>query len=85
MELGKVLQSARQNFKDADGKPKPMSQGDLAKMINQKSQVVQECESFPPLSSCLSPPILSRFVYLSTPSFLSFYLSPRHPHLRNES
>lgn len=44
MELGKVLQKARQDFKDADGKPKPMSQGDLAKLINQKQTVVQECE-----------------------------------------
>lgn len=45
LELGKVLQQARQNFKDAEGKPKPMSQGDLAKAINAKQTVVQECES----------------------------------------
>jgi hypothetical protein len=43
MELGKVLQQARQNHKDAEGKPKPLSQGDLAKMINQTAKVVQEC------------------------------------------
>ncbi|KAK4703272.1 hydroxymethylglutaryl-CoA reductase (NADPH), partial [Phenoliferia sp. Uapishka_3] len=45
MELGKVLQSARQNFKDSEGKPKPMSQGDLARAINQKQTVVQEYEN----------------------------------------
>lgn len=44
MELGKVLQKARQDYKDSEGKPKPMSQGDLAKMINAKSTIVQECE-----------------------------------------
>lgn len=41
-----MLQQARQNFKDSEGKPKPMSQGDLARMINQKATVVQECECF---------------------------------------
>ncbi|SCV67120.1 BQ2448_5766 [Microbotryum intermedium] len=45
LELGKVLQQARQNFKDADGNPKPMSQGDLAKAINQKQTVIQEYEN----------------------------------------
>jgi hypothetical protein len=44
MELGKVLQKARQDYKDSEGKPKPMSQGDLAKMINAKATIVQECE-----------------------------------------
>ena len=45
MELGKVLQRARQEFKDSTGTPKPMSQGDLAKAINQHSKVVQEYEN----------------------------------------
>lgn len=45
LEFGKVLQQARQNFKDAEGKVKPMSQGDLAKAINQKGSVVQEYEN----------------------------------------
>ncbi|ORY66777.1 hypothetical protein BCR35DRAFT_326517 [Leucosporidium creatinivorum] len=45
MELGKVLQKARQDYKDSEGKPKPMSQGDLAKMINVKGTVVQEYEN----------------------------------------
>lgn len=45
MELGKVLQQARQNFKDSEGKPKPMSQGDLARAVNQKQTVIQECKS----------------------------------------
>lgn len=44
MELGKVLQKARQDFKDSEGKPKPMSQKDLATAINQKATVIQECE-----------------------------------------
>lgn len=39
-----MLQKARQDYKDSEGKPKPMSQGDLAKMINAKSTIVQECE-----------------------------------------
>lgn len=45
MELGKVLQRARQNFKDSEGNVKPMSQGDLAKLVNQHSKVIQECQS----------------------------------------
>ncbi|KAK4048931.1 multiprotein-bridging factor 1 [Microbotryomycetes sp. JL201] len=45
LELGKVIQQARQNFKDAEGKPKPMSQSDLAKAINAKPTIVSECES----------------------------------------
>ena len=45
MELGKVLQRARQEFKDSTGASKPMSQGDLAKAINQHSKVVQEYEN----------------------------------------
>ncbi|KAI5474234.1 hypothetical protein MNV49_003864 [Pseudohyphozyma bogoriensis] len=45
MELGKAIQKARQNFKDSTGAPKPMSQGDLAKAINQKSTVIQDYEN----------------------------------------
>ena len=45
LELGKVLQQARQNFKGPDGKPKPMSQGDLAKSVNQSSSVIQSYEN----------------------------------------
>ncbi|KAM0787258.1 hypothetical protein ACM66B_006493 [Microbotryomycetes sp. NB124-2] len=45
LELGKVIQQARQNFKDAEGKPKPMSQSDLAKAINAKPTIVSEYEN----------------------------------------
>lgn len=58
MELGKVIQQARQNFKDAEGKPKPMSQSDLAKAINAKPTIVQECK----LASPFHLPQLERSV-----------------------
>ncbi|KAM0746691.1 ylMBF1 [Meredithblackwellia eburnea MCA 4105] len=45
LELGKAIQQARQNFKDSTGASKPMSQGDLAKAINQKATVVQDYEN----------------------------------------
>lgn len=38
-----VIQRARQEFKDPQGNPKPMSQGELAKAVNQKPGVIQEC------------------------------------------
>lgn len=49
-----MLQQARQNFKDAEGKPKPMSQGDLAKAINAKATVVQECEFLDPVEAVVA-------------------------------
>ncbi|GAA5903358.1 hypothetical protein JCM5296_005625 [Sporobolomyces johnsonii] len=45
LELGKVIQKARQSYVGSDGVPKPMSQGDLAKMLNVKGTVVQEYEN----------------------------------------
>ncbi|GJN94578.1 hypothetical protein Rhopal_007661-T1 [Rhodotorula paludigena] len=45
LELGKVIQKARQGYVDSSGQPKPLSQGDLAKMLNLKSTVVQEYEN----------------------------------------
>lgn len=44
LELGKVIQKARQGYVNSAGENKPLSQGDLAKMLNVKSTVVQECE-----------------------------------------
>ena len=43
LELGKVIQKARQDYVNSAGEKKPLSQGDLAKMLNVKSTVVQEC------------------------------------------
>ncbi|BGP21102.1 hypothetical protein JCM10213_008984 [Rhodosporidiobolus nylandii] len=45
MELGKVMQRARQNYVGPDGQPKPMGQGDLAKMVNVKPTIIQEYEN----------------------------------------
>lgn len=45
LELGKVIQKARQDYVNSAGEKKPLSQGDLAKMLNVKSTVVQECAS----------------------------------------
>ncbi|GAA5847576.1 hypothetical protein JCM3775_006844 [Rhodotorula graminis] len=45
LELGKVIQKARQGYVDSAGQPKPLSQGDLAKMLNLKSTIVQEYEN----------------------------------------
>ncbi|TNY21460.1 putative MBF1-multi protein bridging factor mediates GCN4-dependent transcriptional activation [Rhodotorula diobovata] len=45
LELGKVIQKARQGYVDSSGQPKPLSQGDLAKMLNLKSTIVQEYEN----------------------------------------
>ncbi|BGP44157.1 multiprotein-bridging factor 1 [Rhodotorula kratochvilovae] len=45
LELGKVIQKARQGYVGSDGQPKPLSQGDLAKMLNLKSTIVQEYEN----------------------------------------
>ncbi|GAA5858161.1 hypothetical protein JCM8547_005676 [Rhodosporidiobolus lusitaniae] len=45
LELGKVIQKARQDYVQADGTKKPLSQGDLAKMLNVKGTIVQEYEN----------------------------------------
>ncbi|GAA5887105.1 hypothetical protein JCM6882_009448 [Rhodosporidiobolus microsporus] len=45
LELGKVIQKARQNYVNAAGEQKPLSQGDLAKMLNVKGTIVQEYEN----------------------------------------
>ncbi|KAG0655763.1 multiprotein-bridging factor 1 [Rhodotorula mucilaginosa] len=45
LELGKVIQKARQDYVNSAGEKKPLSQGDLAKMLNVKSTVVQEYEN----------------------------------------
>ncbi|GAA6030670.1 hypothetical protein JCM8097_006264 [Rhodosporidiobolus ruineniae] len=45
LELGKVIQKARQNYVNSAGEQKPLSQGDLAKMLNVKGTIVQEYEN----------------------------------------
>ncbi|GAA6009844.1 hypothetical protein JCM10207_002129 [Rhodosporidiobolus poonsookiae] len=45
LELGKVIQKARQNYVTPSGEQKPLSQGDLAKMLNVKGTIVQEYEN----------------------------------------
>ncbi|GAA5977432.1 hypothetical protein JCM11641_000961 [Rhodosporidiobolus odoratus] len=45
LELGKVIQKARQNYVGSDGVAKPLGQGDLAKMLNVKTTIVQEYEN----------------------------------------
>ncbi|GAA6021471.1 hypothetical protein JCM8202_006386 [Rhodotorula sphaerocarpa] len=45
LELGKVIQKARQNYVNSAGEQKPLSQGDLAKMLNVRQTVVQEYEN----------------------------------------
>ena len=69
LELGKVIQKARQGYVDSAGQPKPLSQGDLAKMLNLKSTIVQECASLsslfvlassrPPRAGADPPPLPS--------------------------
>jgi len=73
LELGKVIQKARQGYVDSAGQPKPLSQGDLAKMLNLKSTIVQECASLSSLFGLASsdPPPLP-----SSPSLLPL-TSPR--------
>lgn len=46
-----MIQKARQGYVDSSGQPKPLSQGDLAKMLNLKSTIVQEC-AWAPFRSC---------------------------------
>ncbi|GAA5883587.1 hypothetical protein JCM16303_004898 [Sporobolomyces ruberrimus] len=45
LELGKVIQKARQGYVNSAGENKPLSQGDLAQMLNVKSTIVQEYEN----------------------------------------
>lgn len=40
-----MIQKARQQYVNSAGESKPLSQGDLAQMLNVKSTIVQECES----------------------------------------
>lgn len=40
-----MIQKARQTYVNSAGENKPLSQGDLAKMLNVKPTIVQECES----------------------------------------
>jgi putative transcription factor len=51
LELGKVIQKARQGYVNSAGENKPLSQGDLAQMLNVKSTIVQECKQFSTTSS----------------------------------
>ncbi|GAA6058037.1 hypothetical protein NBRC10513_007008 [Rhodotorula toruloides] len=45
LELGKVIQKARQTYVNSAGENKPLSQGDLARMLNVKPTIVQEYEN----------------------------------------
>lgn len=83
LELGKVIQKARQDYVNSAGEKKPLSQGDLAKMLNVKSTVVQECACSRSLTPRVPATALRNELTFSSPSLLFGDRPPdaRPPHI----